>query len=226
MFTDTNQLDLYNLNHVDLDPALEMALTIVGDPPDTIQIIAHPLVHTVYCGPAHHAMLNRSLAIKRAACERAKADGDEHKLVWLHERPYRADILVDIAHCLSVTQFSRLAHDVWVDTENARQQRDTWEWIFDAPNFSGTCAMNMEQNEHLTGLNMPLVVYRGADNLEGELIPWGMSWTTSKVKAQWFADRWGRDGAVHERVVKPHEIVMYTDERGEQEIVLHPKYLV
>jgi hypothetical protein len=66
-------------------------------------------------------------------------------------------------------------------------------------------------------------LYRGAPASSNG---WGMSWTTDRDRARWFADRFNRDGyAVFRADVKPAAVLAYADDRGEAEMIVNPRRL-
>ena len=65
-----------------------------------------------------------------------------------------------------------------------------------------------------------ILLFRG-EKFELELLDSRrMSWTSSRTKAQWFADRFGTPGMVLERLTAPSEIMAMFTSRGESEYVL------
>lgn len=186
---------------------------------------SHPLVHTIYSGPRHNAMINRQLEHKLDSLRRAQSKKDWHSVVFLHERPYRLEALIMYKYALTNETFSKLAHDVWTDSENTRTSRDQWIEVFTSEKFEPAHAMNASERDTLRCLNTPFTVYRGASSTEGDTVPYGLSWSLSKITAEWFANRWGSGGVVRSRLVSPHEVVMYSEHRGEREIVLSAGYL-
>ena len=64
-----------------------------------------------------------------------------------------------------------------------------------------------------------LTVYRGCGTTKALK---GMSWTLSEEKARWFADRFatGRGGVTYRAKIKKEDIVAYTNNRGEQEVIV------
>ena len=62
-------------------------------------------------------------------------------------------------------------------------------------------------------------IYRGCGKPTGKK---GLSWTTNKQKAEWFADRFKekKSGFVYRANIRREDIVFYTDSRSEQEVVV------
>lgn len=69
----------------------------------------------------------------------------------------------------------------------------------------------------------PLTVYRGVSCASHRRWIRGMSWTTNKNTAAWFALRWQREGqapAVYSLYIKPEDVFFMTNERSEAEAVV------
>ncbi len=62
-------------------------------------------------------------------------------------------------------------------------------------------------------------VYRGASAPDHD----GMSWTLNRDKAMWFARRLDGTGFLMETTIEPFQVLGYTDERQEQEVILWPE---
>lgn len=92
--------------------------------------------------------------------------------------------------------------------------------------------MNVTKNEmlrwfgkldYVSDLSGVVSIYRGVGS---EKYRDGISWTTDKSKAEWFASRFTEDGIVYSAKVKSKDILYYISERGEEEIIVDPKKLM
>lgn len=68
-----------------------------------------------------------------------------------------------------------------------------------------------------------VTIYRG---IRDEKYIKGFSWTVSKDKGIWFAKRFDTDNQILlETVIDKKDILCYTDERDEKEVIINPKKL-
>lgn len=214
-----------------LDPELEPYVEHIdlfgrGD----IPILRHPLVYSIPLGPP--GLVNEQFRTKKAALERYEAKEDWHTVVFLHERPYRVDILYRLAYRLDMEQrltpelFWRLCREVWIDTENAGHLSDVWDALFEEFFSDGhEHMMDDEEKAYLAALTEPITVYRGC--VEG-VNEDGLSWTLHRGQAMWFALRFheikeGGIPVVLKAQVNRDEIVAYLTGRNEEEILLFPE---
>ena len=77
----------------------------------------------------------------------------------------------------------------------------------------------MDEDDYKKFLNLPevMTVYRGVKP-KGEVH--ALSWTLSKKKAEWFANRFKSDGTVYRAKIPREHILAYFNCRNEQEVVL------
>lgn len=81
--------------------------------------------------------------------------------------------------------------------------------------------MDKEDYEKYTSLPEKLTIYRGVRNPEYK---YEMSWTLSKSKAEWFANRFDSDNPIVLKVlIDKKDILCYTNDRGEDEVIINPK---
>ena len=89
--------------------------------------------------------------------------------------------------------------------------------------------MSDEDKERLSILPEQITVYRGysEENVKAGMTKRrGLSWTTDYGKALWFASRFNHPPIVLQATAPKELIYMYTDVRGEKEVVINPKKLV
>ena len=120
---------------------------------------------------------------------------------------------------LSIKQKWDLIEDVWSFIEfpyKDEWDRDLWNEIFDSINRP-MCIVNEFP------VDKEYIVYRGGH-------PEGISWTTSKEVATWFYQRWNShkknpNYKLSKKTVKGKDVLFSSNERGEYELVLHPRTL-
>lgn len=175
--------------------------------------IRHPLVIDIMYAEPMNAMLNERYLHKKKAVDEARADGDQDQFIWLHERPFRLQALLE---CLSdfagyydadglTDEECELVEQVWVDAEGPSVNRDIWIELFE----SVPCPA-------LNDLPPELTIYRGTVPEDED----GISWTLDKKRAQFFANRFNHDrGVVKSRTIARADALFFTDARGEREII-------
>lgn len=184
---------------------------------DIGKCLKHPLVFDILMGLP--AVSNYMYAQKRAALLAALDRGDFHQVVFLHERPYRF-WAVQQHNLFSET---RLLGQVWVESENIWQNLADWMIYFADLMKQGDerlRLMNDDDLEIYKALPESVTVHRGH---QGNRNKQGLSWTTDKERAEWFARRFdGPDPRVTSGVVAKSDIIAHFGGRGEDEIVVLP----
>lgn len=199
----TDQLDQDLVNHV------------YGD--DTFGfVVHHPLIVSFGIVPVEQ--INLAYRHKANAVQRALEDRDLALYVFLHERPYRLDALLEIDKYAGEEAYWTLVGDVWTDSENTWQNLDVWEEIFSNPN--ARMMMNAEERERFEALPEMITIYRGCWRGVNES---GLSWSLSRERAEWFSKRMaGEDEQpiVLEKTICKNDVIALIDRRGEEEILV------
>lgn len=179
--------------------------------------LRHPLVYEVPL--TLPGMANRIYVQKVEALAQAVAERDWARVIFLHERPYRLQALLDHRDRIDDDDFAPLAADVWIDSENIWQCLTEWQEIFsEHPRLFRGC-MSEEEHAALDALPDPVPVYRGAQTGINED---GLSFTVDYDRAVWFARRRLNDDepVVIVGTVGKSDVVAYFANRGEAEIVV------
>jgi hypothetical protein len=189
----------------------ELAVCLTTGAGSGVPLLAHPLVHMIFPVPGHANVL---LRVRSRIRDEAMEAENWPLWVGIHEKPYRMDALYQLVsegHLTDAVTITELFIDVWTIIENVWQSHEEIEYLLDY--IDRDVAM---QDEFMAALPETFTVYRGHHcvNLTG------MSWTTSREKAEWFAKRYMNEGGVVERTVTKDEVVFATDDRGEKEVVL------
>ncbi len=178
--------------------------------------LRHPLVLDIMYAEQMNALLNERYLHKRRAADKAREDGNQDAFIWLHERPFRLDALLE---CLSdfaayydvenlTTEECELIESVWVDAEGPRVNRDIWLELFQ----SVPCPALGDLPDELT-------IYRGTVREDND----GISWTLDEKMARFFARRFNGDrGVVKTKTIARSDALHFTDARGEREIIYDP----
>lgn len=172
-------------------------------------LLKHPLVTTIM--PIAE-MANATYEYKRVEVARLKSEGSWARALWLYERPFRLETLLnwwDDGN-ISASLMPRLLREMWIDSEEPQIYQDELIPIFRELGF-------ITDEEH-DAPTESITVFRGT------LPEWveGMSWTRSMDIAVWFAQRFDRKGVVYTCEAEPTDILAMFDGRGEQEVVLDP----
>ena len=195
---------------MELHPELAACLT-TGE---TFTMIRHPLVHTLFMGTDMEIeWANESLALKRKAVMQALAKSDYGTAVWMHERPYRLDVLKRVP--TSAPDYWSLVARVWLDTEHPSNAIDDWVEIFS--HRDAHLMMDDDERQVYDALPDEVEIYRGVGDVFEDS---GISYTLSIERARWFASRFDEDGVVLTRTVPKTEIVAYLNGRNESEVIV------
>ena len=196
--------------HPDLQPYLEDGA--IGPQ------LRHPLVYSVPLWSNGHA--NALYEQKVKAVKEALANKKYSSYIFLHERPYRLNAFSLIQNKLSDTQYWSLLSDIWTDTENQWQGIDKWKQLLSSNRPSRHYLMTEDEFNHLQSLPDQVTIYRGCQAGVNEN---GLSWTLDKKKAEFFANRFSKDGIILERTISKNDIVAVLTGRGESEVICEVK---
>jgi hypothetical protein len=199
----------------DLHPDLEEWL----DPPgDEFRFIRHPLLVTLY-KPALTANTNHDFEQKVRSVEVANQAEDWDQYVWLHEKPYRAEALYDVAYLLDDGDYWELVSAVWIHSENIWECEDEWRALLSADRPHRELLMSEEERSFLADLSIPVEIYRGYDRTGRER---GFSWTLDRSRAELFAQR-SDEGVPRLAVGFTRNPIAYLNARSEQELIVFPE---
>src|SRR5512132_1526866 len=191
--------------------------------PDGEPFVAHPLVQGFLTPPEAMETMNECYTAKLEACAKAEADGDWGTYVSLYEHPYRLEAVQDV--CCSGNAYMRLVREVWTDSENIWQFEE--EWRDPLPSGAGwdKGLMNTDERGAFAALPDPVPVFRGYSHDDGEL---GLSWTTDRERAEWFARRFAAlTGPPRLAVgtIPKSKVIAYLLERQESEVIALPEHV-
>jgi hypothetical protein len=189
-------------------------------------MLRHPLVQTIVPAPGFCGHINRLYSQKLEFIAAAGADGNWTDVVFAHERPYRADAVRQLIDDARVSMDDKgvweLISSVWTDSENVEQYNEFWEELWSHPN--SRLAMTKKEERAFSNLSDPVKVWHGLERNDDRLI--GISWTTSKKVATWFAKRFAfiheREAYLAEGVIPKHKVRSYLLARKEFEIITLP----
>lgn len=189
-------------------------------------MIHHPLIISLY-NETMNTIINQHFRSKTEALNECEINGNWQTFVFMHERPYRIDALEEILFTNQIndpTIVSQLIADVWIDSENINQELDRWIDIWDL-SLDKNFLMNADECKELNDLPDTFEVYRGVGH--SDAVTHGLSWTTNRDKAIWFAKRFSENDNSYlaTGTVSKTNVLSYFLRRGENEIVIMPEHV-
>ena len=143
--------------------------------------------------------------------------------LWLIEKPYRMDALIDIQDEISDAQYWHCLEHVWTLTEFVHENIEEWFELFSSKRRYRALLMSRVDRKYFQTLPNILTVYRGyQEGLDDNMM--GLAWTLSLEKADYFAHRFEEIGEpkVVSGVCNKSDVICYTNGREEQEIIIDP----
>ena len=148
-------------------------------------------------------------------------------LQFLHmiRPPYLPAFFKYTAKYLSKEDFSHFLGSMWtlVEFPNADPTVSPAEFVMYFKQADKEMLMDGEDYKKYLNLPDMITVYRGVKP-KGEVL--ALSWTLSRKKAEWFANRFQSDGTVYRAKIAKEHILAYFNCRSEQEIVLNYRKLI
>ncbi len=196
-------------------------------------IVKHPFTDSNYTvDQATGTLVN--LLENEAALERwrtqitkqIESSDNVHRISMMLTKSYRSAFLKYTMEYMDVRDFSEYLADYWVSTESPNSD----------PNFSKKQLVRMfaqadkrylmSTEEYKQYLLLPetLIIYRGVTSHNSRNIK-ALSWTLDRDKAEWFAHRFGEDGAVSEAEIDKDHVLAFVTMRNEAEVVVNPAHL-
>jgi hypothetical protein len=204
----------------ELDP--ELAACVYDDGPFGA-MLKHKFVNEPMYMPQMNARYNTVLCWKRQHTAEALADKQWHTFIFLHERPWRLEALLELTELVDDTTYWGLVGDVWSDSENIHENFDEWDELLRYPRPGREAMMDDEERAALADMDDVITVYRG---FEQDLNEEGWSWTTDRRKAAWFARRFAQEDdcpSVLVGEVNKGAVLAYLMGRGESEVIVAPE---
>ena len=140
-------------------------------------------------------------------------------LYLMVNKPYRLLWLMEFQGILDKEDYSELMGDVWTTSENPNQDINvSLESVVEM--FRSAIPqrlMNEKDFQKFISIPETITLYRGV--MDGHN-PDGLSYTASKEKALWFANRWNKSGELLTITVNKLDILAYFNTRNEDEYVV------
>jgi len=189
-----------------------------------MMFLRHPLVFDVPYSPIKNALNNHRYLMLKEHTQHCLDTGKYDQYVWAHERPYRFEAYMNVRELVSDNLRAELLASVWGDSENIWQNlaswQEEWQWMRDAGRtpYLGS----PETTARLMRMPREVQIWRGQS---GDRNWVGLSWTTDKDKAVWFARRFSRASEPSRLIagmVRKEHILALFDDRNESEVVAFP----
>lgn len=142
-------------------------------------------------------MIEKMITHKKESLEKTQSAST---WIFLHERPFRLEALLncpfDVDH--------ELLMDVWIDCEGPWLNKDVWLSLFKR--------YETEYDHSLDEVDVKYLYRGGSDD--------GISWTTKRETAEWFAKRFNGEGVIYRIPYERNHAVAYTNGRDEHEVIV------
>ena len=173
---------------------------------------------------------NKTYDYKKKAVDEAIKDKDISSYLWLHERAYRVQSILDALEDWwkpNKKEYWEVIANVWTDTENVYENHLAWEQLLFLEFSDSHLMMDEEDTKFFNELPNTITIYRGGIDDKG------YSWTLDKEKAEWFANRWLMNGNmgdksnvtnrhetnIFEKTINKSDAIAYLSDRNESEII-------
>lgn len=201
----------------ELDPEL---LAYVEEIPPFGTSIRHPLVYSIIHTEVLNAYVNRQLRQKKQAVNEALRAKNWHTYVWLHERPYRVKAFRSVSGRMNDATYWDMLADIWIDSENIRQNPRVWQSLLSAKRPNREAMMNSSERDELANMPDTIKVFQGHTTDRDD----GWSWTVKRPTAEWFARRFASmetgQPVITIGQVKKANVLAYLNGRNEAEILV------
>lgn len=152
-----------------------------------------------------------------------KKETSLYSIIIMICKPYQLTFFKYIKDYLSEEDFSKLLISSWTSTEfNTNDKNVTLrEFVSWFKKANKSYMMDESELKVFNDLPEEVVIYRGVGNRKYKN---GMSWTLNKNKAIWFSKRFNFDDKhVYQGIIAKKDILVYTNQRDEQEIIVDYK---
>jgi len=161
---------------------------------------------------------NNQLIRKQQKLKEFEKNNEFESYLFLIEKPFRVLFFSELVRQNKIKKLSktywRILSSLWTGSENIFQHKDLWkELLKDKTNSH--YFMSKKDLEIYNSLENEFIVYRGYNQWED-----GYSYTIDKDVAIWFAERFGQNGIIKERLVKKADVFAFTNSRQEKEIIM------
>lgn len=237
---DGEKVEVFNMKNKNLSKVKDIAAILLEtqvkttnmplDNGGAIELVAHPFFSSRFLwnpNDTEHPFLDilSSDDAMQEALQRYKGFIEKSEsidsIILLINGPYRLQFLKLIQNGLSPDELGRILADIWVCSENPNNcgipLPTLIKWFKKADKES---LMDTEELAYYNSLPDEFTVYRGIGSQSNKK---GISYTLSLEKAEWFANRFQKNGYVLTGTAKKKDVLAYFNGRKEQEVLIEPK---
>lgn len=176
--------------------------------------------------------INADFVQRKRTAEDALAEKRHLDYLMLIEPTCRATVFSEeVATLLSDDEYWKMLRHLWLNHNlPPHWDGDTWPDLFASSRKQRELLMNEEERAVLAVLPAKLTVYRGGVNRNG------LGWTLDKDKARFFAESFAvisplrghppEEHKVFKGMVPKDKVYAYLNEKGDEEIVVAPDFVV
>lgn len=184
--------------------------------------LEHPLF-VGYCDPRRAAIVNWLVEQKQVEIERLILKKKWYQIVFMYEIMFLLDAFRKYLERFDDKSYWQILAAVWVHQEQLWRNRKLYLQLFQSPRPQRQFLMTAAERRKLDGMPDEFPVYRGFIGKRGM----GLSWTTDRAKAEWFARRFAAlthlgQPRLMEGKAKKQDVLAYFNGRKEKEVVIDP----
>ncbi len=186
-------------------------------------IFRHPLCVQAGLDMDRAAWINWTVRYREKKLEQLRKKADWMGVIGMYTKQFLFQgFCKDIEHFDDATYWSLLAH-VWMNMEFPWGDRKRLLVMFRSSRPQRDRLMEKSEHQALARLPEPFPVYRGFLGRRAK----GLSWTTDRKKAIWFARRFAKCGIGDPRLLSgiaaKKDVLAYFTRRKESEVVIDPE---
>lgn len=199
---------------VELCPELKDCIVDIGN---GIRLIKNKFLTTIYIRSENDEDLyNKPYRVRRELAQKYLEEENFDSFIFIHERPFRLEALVEVLFSIKKEDLFRIVEYVWTDSEDPCVNLEVWKYIFNYCEELGV----LEDSKR--DLPEKFTIYRGT---RAGIEDIGISWTLDASVAKVFSERFytkrtDKQPIVKVKEVKKEDIFLFTDARGEKEVIL------
>lgn len=199
---------------VELCPELKDCIVDIGN---GIRLIKNKFLTTVYIRSGNDEDLyNKPYRVRKELAQKYLEEENFDSFIFIHERPFRLEALVEVLFSIKKEDLFRIVEYVWTDSEDPCVNLEVWKYIF---NYCEELGVLEDSKKDLPD---KFTIYRGT---RADIEDTGISWTLDASVAKMFSERFytkrtNKQPIVKIKEVKKEDIFLFTDARGEKEVIL------